>query len=290
MSSDAAQDEIITPSGIQIEADLYAKLSEKFRSRCCIPRCNAPLFDFYIMTDNSNDVLTLDSYLAVCRTHSKVSAKLKSVFRSVRNLVALTPGSPSKMLASRKELLEELVYQLSETECELRVNYVGPLFCHPSWYHERRDEAEGNAPNFDVAFHEYLMNSNHGSATTKVVLRNAKRYLEKVSALVLPNERESFKRSILQEVGNIWGEEGEKGPSIMCIEMGSFRHPMIFDDAVIEIVRDAPERPAIRGVVFSDSDYVNWERSNFDRVFEYSHRGQQRELAALREFVTGLWA
>lgn len=211
------------------------------------------------------------------------------VLATVRNLLSEPDARVSAVLTPRHAMLSELVQRLDADPSTLRINYVGPLFCHPDWYHERRDALEGYKPNLERSFREYLRRHDGRSAEIRIVLRNATRYRAKVLEVVRPHERDRFLEETLNEINSIWGVSNDRGPMVACIEMGFFRHPIIFDDSVVEIARAAPGLPTQSAILHTDPAFIEWERRNFDSVFDFSSRGQDAELAELRRFVTELF-
>lgn len=194
-----------------------------------------------------------------------------------------------RVLHSREEHAAQAIEQLERGPQTLRATWVGPLFLHPQWYFDRRN-ADTQRPHIDIALLEYLRRIDvRRSHAHRLICRNAARYRAKIDRYVLPPERDRFIADVLSNVDELWGNDGERGPDLCCIDSGFLKVELIFDDSMIVSHRAGPTAPLSGGTIISDPDSILAERVEFDAVFDGSSRGQFRELQELRHFVRTLW-
>lgn len=285
-----------TVGGLTMPITIREQLILEVGNICPMPRCNNEVWDLFPIDNNFKDIRP-ENLLPLCSSHyimAKTKKLSQQMLHAIRNLLSKpsSEGPEFQILHSRDELLHILVENVKnyvEGE-ELRLNYVGPLVLHPSWYHDRRDEKEGSIPNMERPLWEVLKkNIGKRYSNIKFQFRNVPRYLDKLNEIVRPHERKKFIQDTLENIHIIWGEDGGSGPDVICLETGFFRHPFIFHNVVVEATRAAPHMPTQSGIVHKDSNYVKWEKENFDHIFSSSSRGHQTEVQSLVDFVAKLW-
>lgn len=284
---------VTTNSGLIIPIDLRDRLTFEVGVFCPIPRCEREIWDFYPVDGNPKHV-KYENLVPLCQIHfvmAKTQKLTRKMLSAIRNLLSrsLQNRPEYKELPSRSALLHEITGQLYNTGDELHLTYVGPLCFHPNWYHDRRDSKEIGVPNLERPFRQYLTTHNERTHSIRIEFRNAPRYLEKINEIVMPNERTKFIQETLADIDEVFGEYGENGPDIACLETGFFRHPYVFRGAVIEASRGAPHLPMAQGILITDPHYVQWEKFSYNQVFDLGYRGQEEELQTLKDFVSHLW-
>jgi hypothetical protein len=251
-------------------------------SRCPVPNCSDPVAETIELADGKGT-------LSICSNHARLHHDGKVPMDLLKTIHAWISGPPAayEEIRSRSELLKYLVEQ-TKRSCgfNLRINYAGPLFLHPEWYHERRDELEYPAPNLERELFSLLKRRNHSSySDVKIIFRNVPRYFAKVDRLVAPNERQRLVEGMLQRADEVWPESGTYGPDLLCTETGFHRHPFIFSRSMVDVVRNKPDLPTRSGIVQHDEQYVTMQRKLFDDLYESCGVDRRSEFNKLLDFI-----
>lgn len=284
---------MINSLGLSIPQNVRDQLMLEVGGICPMPRCGEAIWDFYPINGDDRSA-EINNLLALCQKHyhlAKTKAISQQLLQTIRQLLGggRRKDPAVKTLDSRSDYLREIATQLFNTGDHLCLTYVGPLCLHPDWYFERRDRIV-ELPNMDRPMREYLRQHSHFRKTTiRIIFRNSSRYFQKVNEIVQSNERMRFIEDVLQEIDNIWGSDGQRGPDVCCLDTGFFHIPVLFKDVAISASRSAPNMPIQKGVLYSDPQYVLWEKQSFNDIFDMSHRGQQTELDMLKSFISSLW-
>lgn len=173
----------------------------------------------------------------------------------------------------------------------IRATLVGPLLVHPKWYSDRR-QPHRLYPNFDLALREKIMELRQNATLlddVRLIFRNSKRYTDKIDSVVFESEREKFKQDVLSGIDEIWGEDGQRGPRICCVDTGNLRVEVIYDDCILSSVRPRSGDPIEGGNLVRSRSSAKNERSTFDQLFEANYSGQHHEVMRLKNFISSLW-
>lgn len=193
-------------------------------------------------------------------------------------------------LTTRKQYMEELARLLEINRRQYRAVIVGPLFLHPNWVIERRNAMSATTSYDDKLLTFILAHSQKRNHNIRIILANRARYRTKVDKLVLEAERPKFIADMLQAIDLVWGVNAEKGPDLVCSDVGHFRIDVIFDNALVTAARLSPDRPLSGGLLSYSADEVQAQSELFDQVFDELSGGNAREVQKLKDFVTNLWA
>lgn len=195
-----------------------------------------------------------------------------------------------KMLVTRKEYMDELIKHLGLNSKSYRAIIVGPIFLHPNWVFERRNKISSTS-SYDDKLYEFVMSKSlRRNHNIKIILRNTERYKTKLDKLVLPEERERFKQDVLLAIDALWGMNNEKGPDLVCSNVGHFRIDVIFDNAVVSAARLSDSRPVSGGMLSLSKQDHQVQTQFFDQVFNELSEGNSIEVNKLREYVRVLWS
>jgi hypothetical protein len=263
---------------------------------CCIPSCKheTGLDLHHIDGDNSNN--QAENLIVLCAVHHRLATEgkidaaacrmVKSMLRQLKNS---HQGSPQD-LNSRLEFMQTAIQLLGESNKFLRMTSVGPLFLHPIWYMKRRN-ANVQLPNMEKSLYSFVKKyASERTHEIRLILRNASiRYREKVDRFVSATERTRFIDDLLATTFDLWGQSGERGPDLCCVDTGFMQVELIFKGGVIVSHRAGAESPITGGRLYRDSDEIENQRQRFDTVFDGCSRGQMTEVSSLRTFIEKIW-
>lgn len=245
-----------------------------------------------IVSSLSTNEAWLSAIVAIIAIGSYV---IKPIRFSIKSLIGflrsriINPQSKKK-LPSRRAYMDKLINLLEINKNRYRAVIVGPLFLHPDWVLKRRNASSSTRSYDDKLFRFILANTNERNHDIRLILANRKRYKTKVDKLVLEGEREKFIEDMLAAVDLVWGGEGEKGPDLLCSDVGHFRIDVIFDHAVVSAARLSPDRPLNGGVLSYSKTEIEFQTETFDQVFDELSEGNAVEVQKLREFIMNLWS
>lgn len=168
----------------------------------------------------------------------------------------------------------------------LRLTLVGPTFLEPLWLRDR--EAQSNPrPDFTRELRERLFART--IAPCEIILRNNPvRYKANLREYAAGSEEFSdLIDEMLVDSQELFGDQGEFGPRIRCIDPGYSHLPHLFDDVVLVGTRRSPNERVAGGWRMTDSATVAAERERWSEVFGYG--GTQAEaVVSLRGFIETL--
>ncbi|MCG9771623.1 hypothetical protein L1D59_23925, partial [Pseudoalteromonas piscicida] len=214
---------------------------------------------------------------------------LSTIFKKTQLFIKTKLKLKSVLLPSRKAYMDALNSCLNMNKDTYRAIIVGPLFLSPPWVFDRRNRESSTKSYDDKLFNFLLSKSNSRTHDIRIILRNQNRYVEKIDKLVLPDEREEFKKCVLRNIDSLWGSSLERGPDLVCSDVGHFRIDVIFDKAMISAARLSKERPVNGGYISYDSVEINQQRHVFDQVFDELSRGNGSEVEELKRYIKNLW-
>jgi hypothetical protein len=203
--------------------------------------------------------------------------------------VYLIRSDKKRRLATRKEYMETLINLLSLNKKSYRAIIVGPIFLHPAWVVERRNKMSATK-SYDDKLYEFIMSKSlKRNNDIRIILRNTERYEVKLNKLILAEDREEFKKDMLSAIDTLWGKNDEKGPDLVCSDVGHFRIDVIFDSAVVTAARLSNDRPVSGGFVSLNKNDHKIQTEIFDQVFDELSSGNSSEVQKLRAYVNQLW-
>jgi hypothetical protein len=262
--------------------------------KCSMLRCTHEhgLDIHHIDLDPSNN--SFDNLIVLCAVHHRMATEGKSDKKPCRTLKEISVQQPIagpaavEELSSRKEYVETALSLLRGTHKTYRATVVGPLFLHPAWYVQRRAKS-AQLPDYESEVHRFISARPARTHDIRLILRNCDRYRDKVDQFVRKEERSFFRDCLLKAIEEMWGQNGERGPDLCCVDTGYLRVELIFDNGMIASHRGGPKSPISGGQLWRDPEVIRNERARFDAVFDGSSRGQASELDELRNFVVNLW-
>ena len=267
----------------QLKEPAKAELLIHMQGRCAMPTCPSPIrFQATPIEDNTRKLP-----VGVCHDHASALKRGEidpDVILTFSQLTepATKRSTGSVKLATRADYLAAVFERLQNPVSRFYTAYVGPLPLHPQWYYDYRDVFRPEQ-NMDRAVNRLIRQS--AGVNVRIVFRNAPRYLEKVKELATPSVQRRLKADILDFIDEVWGDNGERGPQIACIDTGPYRIPTIFDDCAITASREQSGRPISEGVLVRDQTVVSWEAGAFERLFLAGTRGQATEVFQLKQYV-----
>ncbi len=168
----------------------------------------------------------------------------------------------------------------------LRLTLVGPTFLEPLWLRDR-DAQTNPRPDFTRELRERLFTRT--IAPCEIILRNNPvRYEANLREFVAgTDEFAHLIDGMLADSFELFGDQGEFGPRIRCIDPGYSHLPHLFDNVVLVGTRRSPNERVAGGWRMTDSATVAAERERWSELFGYG--GTQAEaVASLRSFIETL--
>lgn len=272
-----------------INESLRRKLLIEAGYRCSIPQCNHESgLDIHHIDSNptNNDENNL---IILCAVHHRMTTEGKIDKKACLQLkLLLTISDKGGNLSTRREYYAAATKLLKSTN-SYRAIAAGPFFVRPDWLMKRRDTII-QSPNYDRSLYNFVeANCSQRNHDIRFIFRNSMRFRQKIDDLILPEERTLFIDDILQSIDSIWGENGDKGPDLICHDTGFLRIELICDSALIETNRIGPDKQITSGTIYSAPTFIRSAQSRYDNVFACLSRGQAQELNDLRDFVKKLW-
>jgi hypothetical protein len=263
--------------------------------RCPVPKCEreVALDVHHIDGDPANNERM--NLLVLCAVHHRMAHEgmLNSNMCSAIKRLLVSENRFSdvgkRILRTRDDYLACAIDELDNTKRNFRCVYVGPLFLHPDWYF-RRHQRQTGAPGLDRQVREFLRACDQDRRiSTRIILRNTQRYVDKVFEIVRPSEVTRLKSEMLSLVDEIWGKSGRRGPLLCNVNTGFLRIPLIFDSSIVVTTRAAEGMPVEGGVIYRSDEDVKLERRTFDTVFDAASESMKTEVNRLREFIEKPW-
>jgi hypothetical protein len=229
--------------------------------------------------------------LVPSRPAARVFTQLKDVLNpsSASSITFARATGNSKDLRSRRELIQASSALLTMPSRSYRASVVGPMFLHPSWYMERRDN-KVSYPNYDDILARHIKQfAAERTNEIRFIFTNSERYRAKIETYIEPTERLRFQTDLLHAIDSTWGVKGERGPDVCCVHPGFLHIQILFDNAVIITNRPSQMVPTAGGILSYSQDVIERERALFDSVFDSCSGGQHVELNKLRTHIQNLW-
>ena len=275
--------------------ELRRRLLLETEDSCAVPECvtGTELQLHHIDNDSTNE--EFENLLLLCPQHHdqvlvgpldrEFCVKLKHRLSPTRILRA----SNERHLEDRRAFVRALVSHVEASPSSCRAQVVGPLFLHPPWWVQRRDNSS-TLPDFDRALLAYIrrMCGSRKNHDIRLVFTLTPRYRDKVKNYLEPDELQVFKTDLLAQIDELWGVESDRGPDAICLDTGFYQIDYIFDDVLMSQSRLSPGTPTEGGWQYVDPDLVDRARSRFDRVFDSNWRGHAAEIDHLRTHIVGL--
>jgi hypothetical protein len=193
-----------------------------------------------------------------------------------------------RSLGSKYAFFAEACARISRT-MSFRATFVGPVFLFPPWMIEKRNRFK-HTPNFSVAVRRFLQDAKAWDyESVRLILRNADRFAVDYGRIVKGADRNRLVQDMLQAVTVLWGENGDEGPPIRCIDPGYLHLPHIFDDAVLVGTRPSAGAEVDGGWIETSADVVARERDRFDNVFDRVEQSQSEAIEKLQSFLRTMW-
>lgn len=188
-------------------------------------------------------------------------------------------------LKTRSELVDAYIKCLDGTNT-FRNMLVGPTFLSPYWFRERV-MANKNYKDFDSLFLKFAQENSSDSVNDniKLIFRNTQRYVEKVCEYLSVDEYNRFFEEVLKNTHNLWGDSGEKGPKLCCVDPGYMHIITVSDVAGVITQRLGTLDPTRQGYFTSDTEEISGMKANFDEMFDYHYSSQYGEINKLRNFI-----
>lgn len=168
----------------------------------------------------------------------------------------------------------------------------GPIFLHPKWVVRLRDSKYKKLglkmPNYDVDVAKYV-NRHPNPQNIKFIIRLSNRYKQKLDQLIPIEKRELFKSEMVSILKSYFGEEGSKGPKILCQLTGFISVSEIYDSAALESDKSSENEPLSKGWLHVEEKFVQLNKRKFDSIFQWNYLNNQDGVVKLIEFYTKLW-
>lgn len=194
-----------------------------------------------------------------------------------------------RLLGSKYAFFAEACSQITRTD-SFRATFVGPVFLLPQWMVERRN-VQRHTPNFSVAVRRFFDSLGEQQySNVRIIMRNSSTFIKEYEPMVQPNEKKKFINDMLIEAQKLWGNNGEKGPHLCCINPGYLYLPHIFDSAVLTATRANAKAPVDGGWLDSSLEVTEREKDRFDKVFDGAQQGQSSALKILQDCIKKYWA
>lgn len=194
-----------------------------------------------------------------------------------------------KLNIKNKDDLVNAYYESLKNTTSFRNMLMGPNFLSPIWYKDRKN-TEIRHEDFDGAFYDFIRNhSAEGiNENIKIIFRNTSRYSEKVKSILTPSEYKPFFEGVLANIFEIWGEHGEIGPLLCCVDPGYMHIITSSDHCAIITQRAGSNEATHHGYLTADLIEISRINMNFDDIFYYNYTSQQEELGKLISFIHSL--
>lgn len=259
-------------------------------NRCSMPHCKHETGLEIHHIDEDTENASINNLLLLCAVHH-AQATRRLIDRKTCELIkiGLSCLDQQVYLGSRRELVEKAIAHLKSSNYSYRNLAVGPFLLSPPWYMERHDDVT-SVPNFDRELFEFVTsNSAARNSEIRLMFSLSERYVTKINFLVGVDERHRFVDGVLENVGQVFGANYDRGPDICCYHSGYSNIDMIFDDAVISTYRLRPDVPTSSGVYSHNQNTVSNARMRFDDIFDANSLGQRKEIEKLVLFIKTLW-
>lgn len=268
--------------------ELLATLIRLVGESCPFPSCSREVAYAVVLRENKRQAASFDNSIALCANHAEQASKgeiepslLKTIRQLLRPARAGRSTTGARTLTTREEYLGTIRDRVSSHTTSLRCVYVGPLPLHPDWYFTLRDGAT-TLPNMDRAVARRL---DDPRCSTYLILRNHERYVEKVKETVPADLLPALGQHIIDRAEQVYTSASSN--HVVCADTGVFHIPIIVDNAVISAYRSNPQSPIDGGLLVTDRDHVQWERTAFDRMFEHyrSLEPAGGQVEAIKRFI-----
>ncbi len=257
---------------------------------CPFPGCSRIPSRVIEFRESKREKPNMDNSLALCSNHAEQAQRgeiegglLRTIRQLLRPIRSTSGRTSSRTLPTRADYLATIRDRIDAGTKSLRGVYVGPLPLHPNWYFNMRDGAT-SLPNMDRSVSACLEDP---ECETYLIFRNTIRYITKVRELLPPDNLPVLASQIARRVDQLYGSKIALNNHVVCADTGFFHIPIILDNSIITAFRPTPQTPVGSGILVTDADQVQWERSAFDRMFEYYATASPASHAELvKQFVT----
>ena len=167
--------------------------------KCAMPHCNdkTGLEIHHIDLNPANNLP--DNLLLLCANHHSQATKGEIDRKACRDIKMILWKSGevrlrlmTRDLNSRKEYVDTAIAYLSKNPQTYRSTVVGPLMLHPKWYSARRN-ARSQYSDYEAQLFEYVKKRCRTRChDIRFILRNSKRYEQKVEPLLPRADRTRF--------------------------------------------------------------------------------------------------
>lgn len=264
--------------------DLLFVLTQLVDNACPYPHCMKQSTIVVSCLESKKESTSFENSMVFCPKHAldcENGVVSDRFFMNMRKLLVPNRGrensSKSSRISSRPEYLSQIATELENTTT-LRSIYLGPLPFHPEWYYTMQ-EGKYKMVSMDRAVFHALYNP---EIKVSMILRNTKRYFEKVNDLV----PKKLHRSLFNETCKNYKELTKEAYNniFVFLDTGPFHIPTIFDTACVFAFRSKAFSPISGGMLTRDIAHVNWEKTVFDNLIN-NNMNKKNGVEELKQYL-----
>lgn len=234
-------------------------------------------------SENPDSVL----YSSAARFLSGLGFSARSpLLAATQSLDSTNPGESDVVkISTNTEFFRECALELARSN-EVRLTVVGPTFLEPDWLSAR--EPIQSEENFSVVLRAAVESKR--LKTCEIILRNdPERYTKNLREYVASEEEwGKVIDEMLDSLSRVFGERGECGPRIRCLNPGFAHLPHIFAGCVLVASRRTQGERVNGGWRLTGQSIAELERGKWANIFEQADQDQAQAVDQLRAFVESL--